>query len=346
MDILEVLRRLCEQNGPSGFEGPVANEAAALLRPYVDELRVERLQSVLGIRRCGKEGAKKLLLDAHLDEIGFLITGVEDGFLRFRTLGGVDQRMLPAREMIVLTDPPVLGVVATTPPHLQSPGESDQSIPLDKLFLDIGMNQEAAEQAVPVGTPVVYRAEVFPLGEKQICGKALDDRACFAVLLRTLELLQNETLDVDLYILGSSCEEVGGRGARTAVYDVAPDFCVALDVTYAATPDEPKSNGRVMELGRGPAIGVGPVMTRWMTERFRAKAMSSEIPYQIEVMAGSTGTNGDELQTAREGIATAVLSLPLKYMHSPVEVIHREDLEQTARLLAAFILELGKEAPV
>lgn len=346
MDILEVLERLCGQNSPSGFEGPVVNEAAALLRPYVDEIRVERLQSVLGIRRCGKEGAKKLLLDAHLDEIGFLIMGIEDGFLRFRALGGVDQRMLPARELTLLTDPPILGVVATKPPHLQKAGESDESIPLDELYLDIGMCQEEAERAVPIGTPGVYRAEVFPLGETQICGKALDDRSCFAILLRTLELLQNETLDVDLYVLGSSCEEVGGRGAKTAVYDIAPDFCVALDVTFGATPDEPKSKGRVMELGAGPAIGVGPVMARWMSERLRAKAQASNIPCQLEVMAGSTGTNGDELQTAREGVATAVLSLPLKYMHSPVEVISREDLEQTARLLAAFIRDLGKEAPV
>lgn len=346
MDTLEVLRRLCGQNGPSGFEGPVVNEAAALLRPFVDEVRVERLQSVLGIRRCGKEGAKKLLLDAHLDEIGFLIMGIEDGFLRFRTLGGVDQRMLPARELTVLTDPPILGVVATKPPHLQGPGESDKSIPLDELYLDTGMSQEEAEQAVPIGTPAVYRAEVFPLGETKICGKALDDRACFAILLRTLEILQNEALDVDLYVLGSSCEEVGGRGAKTAVYDVAPDFCVALDVTFGATPDEPKSKGRVMELGGGPVAGVGPVMARWMTQRLRTKALTRNIPCQLEVMSGSTGTNGDEFQIAREGIATAVLSLPLNYMHSPVEVIDRGDLEQTAQLLAVFIQDLGKEAPV
>lgn len=345
MDTMEVLRRLCGTAAPSGFEGPAVEAAAALLRPYVDEIKVERLQSVVGVRRCGAPGAKKLLLDAHLDEIGFLITGVEEGFLRFRALGGVDQRMLPAREVTILTDPPILGVVATTPPHLQSAGEGDSSIPMDDLRIDVGMSQEEAERAVPVGTPAVYRESCFPLGKNMVCGKALDDRGCFAILLRTMELLQNEELDVDVYVLGSSCEEVGGRGALTAVYDVAPDFCVAVDVTHGATPDEPLSKGRVLELGGGPAIGVGPVVARWMSDRMKEKARAGQIPCQIEVMAGGTGTNGDEFQTAREGIATAVLSLPLKYMHTPVETASLEDLEQTARLLAAFVRDLGKEAP-
>ncbi len=345
MDTIEVLQRLCGETAPSGFEGPAVAAAAALLRPYVDEIKVERLQSVVGVRRCGKTGAKKLLLDAHLDEIGFLITGVEEGFLRFRSLGGVDQRMLPAREVTILTEPPILGVVATKPPHLQAAGESDQSIPMDDLRIDVGMSQEEAERVVPVGTPAVYRESCFALGNGAVCGKAMDDRACFAILLRTMELLQNEKLDVDVYVLGSSCEEVGGRGALTAVYDVAPDFCVAVDVTHGATPDEPKPKGRAMEMGGGPAIGVGPVVARWMSNRMKEKAEASHIPYQIEVMAGSTGTNGDEFQTAREGIATAVLSLPLKYMHTPVEVAALDDMEQTAQLLAAFVRDLGKEAP-
>lgn len=345
MDTMEVLQRLCGQTAPSGFEGPVVTEAAELLRPYVDEVKVERLQSVVGVRRCGTPGAKKILLDAHLDEIGFLVTGVEEGFLRFRALGGVDQRMLPAREVTILTNPPILGVVATKPPHLQAAGESDKSIPMDDLRIDIGMSQEEAEKAVPVGTPAVYRESCFALGAQSVCGKALDDRACFTILLRTMEILQPEQLDVDVYVLGSSCEEVGGRGALTAVYDVAPDFCVAVDVTHGATPDEPHPRGRTMELGGGPAIGVGPIMARWMSNRLKEKAKENEIPCQIEVMSGSTGTNGDEFQTAREGIATAVLSLPLKYMHTPVEVADLRDIEQTAQLLAAFVRDLGKEAP-
>ena len=345
MDTMEVLQRLCGQRAPSGFEGPVVAAAAELLRPYVDEVRVERLQSVVGVRRCGVPGAKKILLDAHLDEIGLLVTGVEDGFLRFRALGGVDQRMLPAREVTVLTPAPLLGVVATKPPHLQAAGESDKSIPMDELYIDIGMSQDEAEKTVPVGTPIVYRESCFALGKQSVCGKALDDRACFTILLRTMELLQSEKLDVDVYVLGSSCEEVGGRGALTAVYDVAPDFCVAVDVTHGATPDEPRPRGRTMELGGGPAVGVGPIMARWMSNRLKEKAKENEIPCQIEVMSGSTGTNGDEFQTALEGIATAVLSLPLKYMHTPGEVADLRDIEQTAQLLAAFVRDLGKEAP-
>ena len=341
MDIRGVLETLCTSRGPSGFEQPVAEKAVELMRPLMDEANIDRFGNAVGVRLCGKPGAPKLLLDAHLDEIGLLVTGIEEGFLRFRSIGGVDPRMLPDREVVVLSQPPVCGIVAAPPPEALAGDAVGKSIPISKLWIDVGLDQAAAEKAIPVGTPVVFRADVFPMGEKEVCGKSMDDRSCFAILLRTVELLRDKPLDVDLYVMGSTREEVSGAGAKVAAYGIPPDYCVAVDVTHGKTPDGPKD--RSCTLGKGPAIGVGPNMTRWMTERMIRKAKDLGLSYQLEIMEGHTGTNGWHMQTVREGIATSVVSLPLKYMHSPIEVLDVDDIEDTAALLAAFTENLGRE---
>ena len=336
MDHQEVLGRLCALAGPSGFEGTVAREAARLLEPLVDRVQVDRMGSVVGLRRCGKENAPKLLLDAHLDEIGFLVTGHEEGFLRIAPLGGVDPRMLPDRELTILTQPPMLGVVACLPPHIQTREDMDKSQPMREMVVDVGLTQEEAQRRIPIGTPAVYRTGCAPLGEELLCGKALDDRACFAILLDTLERLAGEELDVDLYVLGSTQEETHSTGAITAAFGVMPDLCVAVDVTHGDSPDAPKD--KTFKLGGGPVIGVGPNCTRWMSKRLERKAKELDMDCQIEVMAGHSGTNGWDLQISREGVATAVLSLPLRYMHSPVEVLKLKDMKHVGHLLAEFTL--------
>ena len=164
MNYEQMLSRLCALSGPSGFESGVAQAAAELLRPLTDEVYITRLGSVAGVRRCGREDAPRLLLDAHLDEIGFIVTGHEEGFLRFAPLGGVDPRMLPDREMVILTEPPIYGVVACLPPHVQSGEDMDKSLPIKDLFLDAGLSQEAAQKKIPIGTPAAYRGGCAPLG--------------------------------------------------------------------------------------------------------------------------------------------------------------------------------------
>lgn len=342
MNLEETLGTLCALTGPSGFEQQVAARAVSLMRPLLDDAWVDRFGNAIGVRTCGKPGARKLLLDAHLDEIGLIVTGVEDGFLRFRTIGGVDPRMLPDRELTVMTQPPILGVVACMPPHVLKKKDMDKSIPIPELRVDVGMTQEQAEAAVPVGTPMAFRGGCTPLGKEQICGKSMDDRSCFVTLLRAAEILKNRNLDVDLYLMGSTREEVSGAGAMAGTFAVHPDACVAVDVTHAETPDSGSAN-RGCRLGGGPAVGVGPNMTRWMTERMLAKSKAENIPCQIEVMGGHTGTNGWHMQIRREGIPTSVVSLPLKYMHTPIETLSLADVEQVARLLAAFTENMGKE---
>jgi len=335
LDHERILARLCAIDAPSGFEEPAVRAAAELLRPLVDEVAVTRLGSVVGVRRCGRENAPKLLLDAHLDEIGLLVTGHEDGFLRLAPLGGVDARMLPDRELTVLTPAPVLGVVTCLPPHIQTQGEADQAIPIKDLRLDVGLSQEEARRLIPVGTPVVYRGGCAPLGEELLCGKALDDRAGFAVLLDVLEQLKDKPLGVDLYVLGSTQEETHSSGAVTAAYEIAPDWCIAVDVTHGDSPDASKDE--TFKLGGGPVIGVGPNCDGRMSSLLRETAQKLGVPFQIEVMSGSSGTNAWPIQISREGVATAVLSIPERYMHTPVEVVHRRDLENTARVLASCV---------
>lgn len=341
MNYETVLGHLCALSGPSGFEREVAAAAAELLQPWMDEVMIDRMGSVVGVRRCGKADAPKLLLDAHLDEIGFLVTGHKDGFLRFAPLGGVDPRMLPDREITILTQPPRLGVVACLPPHIQTREEMDKSQPIKELYLDVGLSQEEAQRLIPIGTPAVYRAGCTRLGENLLCGKALDDRACFAVLLDAVEQLKDVPLDVDLYVIGSTQEETHSTGAVTAAYGIAPNLCVAVDVTHGDSPDASKD--KTFPLGGGPVIGVGPNCTRWMSKRMERKAEEAGLEVQLEVMAGSSGTNGWPLQISREGVATAVLSVPLRYMHTPIETVHRTDLENTAKLLASFVRGIGEE---
>ena len=341
MDIKASLAALSTASGPSGRERSVDEQALTLIEADwgFTQTSMDRFGNVIAVRPCGKPNAKKVVIDAHLDEVGLLITGAEDGFLRFRSVGGVDPRMLPNREVTLLTEPPSFGLIAVLPPHVQKPGDANKSLPLDELYIDAGLTQEEGEKLI--GTFAVPRGIFRSHLNEVVSGKALDDRAGFVTLLRTAELLKDEELDVDLYLMGSSREETNGGGALVGSFAIRPDCFIAVDVTHARTPDGPKEE--TFPAGNGTVIGIGPNITRWMSDRFTAKAREKEISWLPEVMTGHSGTNAWGVQTAREGIPTAVLSLPLKYMHSPVETLDLADLEATAALLAAFITNLAKE---
>lgn len=341
MDIIKTLSELSTMSGPSGFEHNAANRAAELMRPYVDEVRIDKLNNVTGIRHSKRKNAKKLLFSAHLDEIGFMVTKIEEGFLRFRTIGGIDERVLPAREVTVLTDPPLFGVIGALPPHLQTSEEMEKPLPIDKLSIDVGLTQEQAEKLVKIGTPVVCSEKALPLKEPYFSGKAMDDRACFAILLRALELLKDKELDVELIIQASSQEELGARGAGVGAYANMPDFAVAVDVTHGQTPDAPKD--RTFKMGGGVPISLGPNTNRKLAKTLIKLAQANEINWQPEVMEGNTGTDAWPMQVVQKGIATVVVSLPLRYMHTACETLNIEDFEAAARLLAELALNLHKE---
>ena len=342
MNILENLEKLCTATAPSGFECNVAELAAEVLEPFVDEVYVDPMYNVVGVRRCGRENAKKLMLVAHIDEIGLIVTGHEDGFLKFGKLGGVDQRMLPGREVTVLSKKRHFGVVGAAAPHGASADSMNKSIPIEDLRIDVGLSQKTAEKEIPIGTPISFRSPFFELENGRICSKSLDDRACFLAMARAAERLKGLELPWDVYFVGSISEEVGLRGATMTSFAIDPDVCIASDVCQAWTPDC-KPTDYISKLGEGPRMPIGANVAHFVSNSLKKKAGELRMPVQITVSPSRTGTDAWAVQTQREGIATAVLSLPLRYMHTPQEVIDLKDLEQLAELMAAFVQDPGEE---
>lgn len=341
MNIFETIEKLCEVPAVSGYEHTAARRASLLLERYVDKVSHDALGNVIGIRYGVKKGSKTLLLDAHIDEIGFIVSGYAGDFLKFETVGGVDVRMLPAREVLVLADEPLFGVITCLPPHIQTAEQMDSSIPKDKLYIDLGIKNVSSR--VPVGTPVVYNADCVKLQNGYISGRALDDRAGFASLLLALENLKGKKLNLDVVVMGSVQEEVGCRGAKVGAYEVNPDIAIAVDVTHGTTPDAGKP--RTFDCGSGTAIGIGPNLNRSVSDALKKIAKAEKIPHTLEVMEGETGTNAWPIQVSRQGIPTGLLSIPLRYMHTPFETLNEDDVRATAKLLSEYILYLsGEEA--
>ena len=349
MDPERYLRLLCEPAGPTGFERPAAQIAAEAIKPFVDEVRVDTLANLVAIKRARAsvgEKRPKLLIAAHLDEVGLVVTGHEDGFLCVGQIGGLDQRVLPDRDLCILTDPPRFGVMSVQPPHVLKAEDMSKAIDMDELRVDVGMSQEEVVRQIPVGTPISFRTKGFRLGQHRYVCKTLDDRACFAALIRAAELLQGKELPWDVYFVGSTGEERGEGGAAAALFDSQADVCIAIDVTQASSPDaNPKIHTGVYnhELGAGPVITVGPNITKHISGQLRSLAAQNDIPVQIAGKPGRTGTDAWAMQIVREGVATGLVGLPLRYMHSPTECIDLRDLELCAKLLAAFALDPSRE---
>ena len=347
MNTEQYLKLLCEAKGPTGFERPVAKIAAEAIKPFVDEVRVDTLANLVAVKRCGLKDPKKMLIAAHLDEVGLVVTGHEDGFLCVGQIGGLDQRVLPDRDLCILTDPPIFGVMSVQPPHVLKAEDMSKAIPMDELRVDIGMSQEEAVAAVPVGTPIAFRTEIFKLGETRCGGKTLDDRACFAALIRAAELLKDRRLPWDVYFVGSTGEERAEGGAPAAAFETEADVCIAIDVTQASTPDaNPKIHLGVYnhELGAGPVITVGPNITKHVGRRLQELAKCNRIPVQVAAAPGRTGTDAWNMHIVHGGVASGIIGLPLRYMHSPTECIDLGDLELCAQLVAAYALDPGEEA--
>ena len=382
MNTESIIKLLCEQKGPTGFERPVARIATEAIKPFVDEVRVDTLASLVAVRRAdpelaaqdenasqdardeaGAAGAQRqaaeaagsaaagarpaLLIAAHLDEVGLVVTGHEDGFLCVGPIGGVDQRVFPDRDLCIMTDPPIFGVMSVQPPHVLKAEDMSKAISMDDLRVDIGMSQEEAVAAVPVGRPIAFRTEGFKLGDKRYVCKTLDDRACFAALIRAAELLKDKKLPWDVYFVGSTGEERGEGGAPATVFETGATVCLAIDVTQASTPDaNPKIHNGIYnhELGGGPVITVGPNITKHVGKRLQELAKKNGMPFQLAGAPGRTGTDAWHMHIVREGVASGIIGLPLRYMHSPTECIDLGDLELCAKLVAAYALDPETEA--
>lgn len=336
LDTTELLRQLSEAAGVSGYEDAVRALVRDALAPLADELSTDALGNLIALQRGEGEGPRpSIMLAAHMDEIGLMVSGYAGSFLRFHTVGGVDLRTLPGQEVTVHGTQPLAGIVASRPPHVLSADERSKPVPLDKLFIDVGLDEETLRQRVRVGDLITMRRDFVSLAGGYASGKALDDRAGVVSLAVCLESLRQMRHRWDVYAVATTQEEVGLRGATVSAYGVAPDIAIAVDVGFGK--QQGVSENKTIAMDEGPAIAMGPNIHPLMHERLVATAKQHEIKYQVEVIAGASGTDGWAIQVAREGIPTAVLSIPLRYMHTTVETVCLRDIERTGRLMAHFV---------
>ncbi len=333
---VETLTSLC---GVSGHEFMAAPEIERMFLNYGLETSIDALGNVTGVLR-GTPGGGRVMLEAHMDEIGLMVTGIlENGFLTFTTVGGIDERILPASEVTVHGKQPLFGVIGAKPPHLLKAEEKDKPVPKDRLFIDIGYTKQEAEKLVSVGDTVTFRTRPACLNNDFFTAKAQDDRTSIAVMLSVLERLLHTALPFDLYVVAAVQEEVGRRGSRTAAYQIDPTFAIAIDVCHADTPDAKENT---FPAGGGTVLSLGPNLHPVLVQKIRQVLDKAGILYQIDVDGGDTGTDAWAIQIAKNGIPTALFSLPLRYMHTSGETVDLKDATATAAAIAAFLKSLGK----
>ncbi len=322
------------ESGPAGGEFFAAKYALKELEKYMPA-SVDALGNVIG-EKSGE--GPHILLDAHIDQVGMIVTSIDDGgFIKFDKCGGMDIRVLAAHEVIVWGKQPVFGVIVSTPPHLAKKDDEKKAKDFDELAVDIGMSKEKASEILSAGDRITLKSSHKKLLGNQICGPAFDDRAGAAAILRCLEILESHSYNCRLSVMFSVQEETGGSGAKTGGYSANAEESIVVDVSFAMAPDMPKE--KCGEIGKGPMIGISPTLDSGMFSKLKKIAKANNIPCQCEVMGGRTGTNADEIQTSGNGTKTALLSIPLKNMHSGVEIIDLQDVENLAELLAAYIMK-------
>jgi putative aminopeptidase FrvX len=340
VEIIPLLKQLSEAEGITGFERPVCELLRQIWGAFVDEMHVDKLGSLVALKRgaASQDPRPRLMLAAHMDEIGLRVTGIEQGFLRVTRVGGTDRRVLLGLEVVVHGRRDLPGIVATRPPHVLPKEERKKTVPWDKVFVDVGLPPQEVERLVSVGDLISFRREVAELKNRRLAGKAFDDRACVAIITLALEQLAEVRHAWDVFAVATVQEEIGLKGAIASAYGVAPDLAVALDVTFGKQPGV--SDVDAAPLGEGPVVSVGPNFHPGVVARLREVAEAHEIPYQLEPAPGRLGTDAWAIQVSREGVPTGLICLPLRYMHQPVETLDVRDVERAARLLATFIAGL------
>ena len=336
MDIKKILSESTSTLGVSGQEECVAAYFAEQFKPYVDEVTVDSMFNVIAHK---KGTGPKVMLCAHLDEIALMVNHIEDdGCVRFASVGGVDPRILPgSRVWVHGREGKLFGTIGALPPHLMSAEDRSGNYKMDKLHIDLGMSAEKVREQVRVGDLVTFNVPMTELANGQVSTKSLDDRSCIAIMLRAAERLQRMVCDADVYFVCSAEEEVGGRGAKTAAFAVEPDLAVVLDVSFALTPGCGPDVANPLD---APIVTHGPYVQPKLNKRLMDCAKAHHIKLSQEVSGRSTGTDADDIVISRGGVPTVLISLPLKYMHTSVETISLETLEESARLLAHFVSEL------
>lgn len=313
-----------------GVSGNENENISDVFKPHCDEVWVDALGNVIGKKNSKKDNALKIMIEAHMDTIGLMIKKVEDsGFLLFAPIGGIDPKILPASEVIVHGRKDIYGVISSVPPHLKD--KDDKGIKITNMAIDTGMSD--VRDFVRVGDVASFKQDTTSFLNNCVAGNALDNRAGLQVIKELLPV----NSDADMYYVATVQEEVGERGAMTAAYTIAPDFAIVLDVTHGNSPDAPKD--KTFDLGKGVVITIGPNVSRKLSKKLVEIAKKFEIPYQIDVDPGDTGTDAWVIQVAGNGVPCLLISIPCRYMHTTCEVISKDDIDSTVKLLRAFLEE-------
>ncbi|MEM2263108.1 MAG: M42 family metallopeptidase [Candidatus Bathyarchaeia archaeon] len=345
MTIVEILEKLSNACGVAGREDEVKKIMKDFLKPCVDEISEDKLGNIIGVKK-GKKNAPKVMLAAHMDEIGLFVKTIsKDGFLQFTKIGGIDDRILLAQKVIVHTEKgPLHGIIGSKPPHIQKEEERKKVFTYDELFVDIGAEsqEEAKKMGVKIGDPVSFDIKFARIGNDVVIGKAFDDRVGCAVMIEAMKMLK-ET-ECTIYAVGTVQEEVGLRGATVAAFGIYPDVGIALDVTVAGDVPGVKEVEAPVKMRRGPAIEIAdmslithPKVLRLLVEA----AEENNIPYQLETgLPGST--DAARIALTREGVPSGVISVPTRYIHSPASMVSLKDVENAVKLTVAALQKIPR----
>lgn len=343
MDAKVFLEKLTSMTGVSGHEDEISGVVSLAFEEYCEDVRRDSFFNVFG-RMPGtqKEHAIRIMISAHMDEIGMMVVEIDDkGFIKFTNIGGIDQRVLLAQEITVHGKENLYGVIGAKPPHLQQPGEAGKAVLMSDMAIDVGLPVDRVKELVHIGDLISYNSPLLSLQGDMVTSKALDDRAGVALLLDCMRELKNFKHHADVYFVASVQEEVGLRGATISAFACEPDIGIAIDVTHGDTPDA--SREETFPMDKGPAIAVGPNIHPGLHKRLMQTAQDYGIPYIVDVCDGVTGTDAGALQISRQGIPTLLLEMPLRYMHTTVETLNLSNVKMAAKLLALFIVNLGTD---
>ncbi len=354
MNTRKLLKKLSEVPGPSGYESRIAEAIRKAWRPYVDSMSIDRIGSVVAVKRgqSAKTG-QRLLLAAHMDEIGLMVKDIvatsekqmNQGFLRVTKVGGVDIRHLYGQMVVVhgsgQGESDMVGVLGSLPSWMLPEAKRDKPYGYDDLVVDVGLPEATLRERVFIGDFISFRQPLRKLMNKRVTGKALDNRASVTALAVCLEYLSRRRHDWDVIAVATAQEETSLLGAFTTAFSQRPEIAIAVDVTFGSGPGA--SDGGNFELGGGPTVGLGPNVHPGMYQALNDAAKSLEMKVHTSLHPSYSGTDAFGIQIAREGIPTGLVGIPLRYMHTMVESISITDVERAGRLIGEFVARLDDD---
>lgn len=338
-ELIPYLKKMLSAPGLSGFESPIRAIIKDAWTPLTDELTVSKIGSLHGLKKGhGIDPRQRVLISAHMDAIGMMVTEVQEGLLRITEIGGIDHRILPGQPVMVHGRKDLPGVVVQPPGHLLPESAGEGPVAMKYLLVDVGLHPEEVAQTVRVGDTVSYAQEPLDLTGEALAGHTLDNRVSVAAVTLCLDTLQSRLHDWDVWAVASAQEEETLGGAFTSPFDIRPDIAIVIDVCFAKGPGS--SDWRSLPFGEGVGLGYGPNIHPALYAAFEKKAKELEIPYHKDLMPKMSGTDAMAVQVVAEGIPCAVLGIPLRYMHTPVETVSLKDIRRAGRLMAEFIADL------